>query len=80
MRLYFLSTKGGSFFNLWGVQFDPERGAPVGSPFQLSHFDSPGFIVSPRLYFTELGISDRRVVLTMQTATGNIWMLDNVDR
>jgi len=79
-RLYFLSSQGGSFLNVWGVQFDPERGVPIGSPFQVSHFDSPGFIISPRLSFTEMDVSRNRIVTTMRAAAGNIWMLDNVDR
>jgi eukaryotic-like serine/threonine-protein kinase len=79
-RLYFLSSKGGSFLNLWSVEFDPDRGVPVGQPVQLSHFDSPGFIISPRLTTAELGVSSDRVLLTMRAATGAVWMLDNVDR
>ena len=78
--LFFLSSQGGSFLNLWGVAFDPDRGVPVGKSLQLSHFNSPGFIVSPRLKDSELGVSDNRVLMTMRAATGNIWMLDNVDR
>ncbi len=79
-RLYFLSSKGGSFLNLWGVAFDPDRGVPVGQPYQLSDFDSPSFMVSPRLTTGELGVSSTRVLLTMRSATGAVWMLDNVDR
>ena len=68
--LYFLSRKGSSFYNLWATRFDPVRGAPVGAPFQVSHFDSS------REARTEIGISDHRAVLTMRTVTGSIWMLD----
>ena len=29
---------------------------------------------------TEMGISARRVLLTMESVSGNIWMLENVDK
>ena len=79
-RLYFLSSKGGRFLNLWAVQFDPDRGVPIGEPFRISHWDSPGLIISPNIAYMELGVSATRIVATMRTASGNIWMLDHVDR
>ena len=78
--LYFISNRGSSFFNLWGIRFDPERGTPVGQPFVITKFDSPGFILSPNVTGTAIGISQRRAVLTMTTVTGGIWMLGGVDR
>ena len=78
--LYFISNQGSSFFNLWGVRFDPDRGRPVGSPFVITTFDSPGLVISPDIASTEIGISAHRAVLTMATVTGSIWMLENVDR
>ena len=78
--LYFLSRSPGAFFNLWGIRFDPEGGQPVGAPFTITRFDSPGQMISPDVGETETGISARHAMLTMATVTGNIWMLDNVDR
>ena len=78
--LYFISNRGSSFFNLWGIRFDPERGTRVGEPFVITKFDSPRFILSPNVTGTEIGISQRRAVLTMTTVTGGIWMLGGVDR
>jgi eukaryotic-like serine/threonine-protein kinase len=78
--IYFLSKHNSSFFNLWGIRFDTGRGKPVGKPFKLTHFDSPGTVMSPDIANTDLGISARRALLTLETMTGNIWMLDHVDR
>jgi Tol biopolymer transport system component len=76
--VYFLSNRGSSFYNLWGIRFDPVRGKPVGEPFVVTTFDSPGFILSPDVVGTEIGIAQNRAVLTMTTVTGSIWMLENV--
>ena len=80
--LYFVSNKGSSFVNLWGIRFDPDRGRPIGAPFVITKFDSPRLVIAPDAAGNvgELGMSPRRVVLTMATVTGNIWMLENVDR
>jgi len=78
--LYFVSTHPTSFFNLWGVRFDPEAGQTVGEPFVLSHFDSPGRMISPHTDVTELGIASRRAVIAIRTVTGSAWMLDNTDK
>jgi Tol biopolymer transport system component len=77
--LYFLTRKSG-FYNLGGIRFDAERGIPLGPPFELTHFNSPRLSVSPLLNRSELGVSLRRAALTMISATGNIWMLDSVDK
>jgi Tol biopolymer transport system component len=79
-RLYFISRRPSSYFNLWGVRFDPERGRPVGEPFALSGFDSPSMFISPDLAFAEMGISSLHAVLTIKNVSGSIWMLDNVDK
>lgn len=78
--LYFISNEGSSFFNVWGIRFDPNRGRPVGEPFVITKFDSPGLMISTDVAASELGLSAQRVVLPMATVTGNIWMLENVDR
>jgi Tol biopolymer transport system component len=79
--LYFISKRNSSFFNLRGARFDPVRGVPVGDPFMITRFDSPGLVISPDVRGgAEIGIAQRRAVLTMATVTGNIWMLDNVDK
>ena len=40
--LYFISNQGSPYFNLWAIRFDPDRGIPMGDPFQLTRFDTSG--------------------------------------
>ena len=78
--LYFMSRRPTSYFNLWAVRFDPERGIPVNQPYPLSRFDSQSLVILPDVYSMEIDVSSRHAVLPMQTVRGSIWMLDNVDR
>jgi hypothetical protein len=78
--LYFLSRRPTSYFNLWAIRFDPERGTPVDQPFALTRFDSQTLVISPDMTHSDMDVSSRHVVLTMKTVTGSIWMLDNVDK
>jgi Tol biopolymer transport system component len=78
--LYFISRWPQSYFNLWAVRFDPERGTLVGEPLALSDFRSPRFVISPHVDRTEMSLSSRHAILTMESVSGNIWMLDNVDK
>jgi hypothetical protein len=78
--LYFISRRPAGYFNLWALRFDPDRGAPVGQPYAVSAFDSPGLYISPYLERAELDVASKHVVLTMRTVTGSVWMLDDVDR
>jgi eukaryotic-like serine/threonine-protein kinase len=78
--LYFISRLPTSFFNLWGIRFDPDKGTPIGEASLLTRYDSPSLMITPQLDRTEIGVAADRVVLSLQTVTGNVWMLDNVDR
>ena len=75
----FISARPGPYFNLWGVGFDPAIGQTEGQPFVLTDFDTPSLMISPHIEKTEIGVSARRVALTMLSVNGNIWMLTNVD-
>jgi len=77
--LYFISNAGSPFFNLWAVRFDPEGGALLGAPHPLT-LDSPALVPSNNMQISQVGISARRAMLTMVSARGNIWMMENVDR
>jgi hypothetical protein len=77
--LYFILQRG-SFFNLWALHFDGVQGKAIGAPFQITRFDSLRRQLSPLNGEAEIGVSPKRLILTMMEQTGNIWMLDNVDR
>jgi hypothetical protein len=78
--LYFISRRPAAYFNVWAQRFDPDRGVPVGQPFALTSFDSPGLYISPYLERAEMDVSARHLMLTMRSVTGSIWMLEGVDR
>ena len=63
-----------------GEALNPARGVVVGEPVQLTHFDSPSFNISPAMSSTEMDVGGGRVFMTMESRSGSIWMLDNVDR
>jgi Tol biopolymer transport system component len=77
--LYFLANRDG-YYNLAGVRFDPERGLAVGEPFDVTHFATPSLMIMPFMARAEIAISAHRAVLPMQSSSGSIWMLDNVDK
>ncbi len=75
--VYFVSNRTG-FFNVWGRRFDPARGTPVGEPFQVTRFASPALqMVSQSL---GLAVARDRLVLAVTSLSGELWILDNVDR
>ena len=77
--LYFTTRKDG-FWNLWAVRFDAVQGKPAGAPFQVTHFGNPERELSPLIQSSEVGISAKRLVLTMMERTGSIWTVDTADR
>jgi len=80
-KLLYVWRRNGSLFHVWALPFDETRGIPSGSPFQVTHFDSPSHrIWGDDLASAEPSVSRNRMTLPMVDATGNIWMLDNVDR
>ena len=47
----------------------------------VTHLDDPGLMIWPDVARgSEIDISARHALLTMATVTGNIWMLENVDK
>jgi hypothetical protein len=77
--IYFVSRPGG-FFNVWGIHFDPTGGKTVGQPFQLSKFESARLMVPKFIPPVGLSLTQDKLVLTMAEESGNIWVLDSVDR
>jgi len=77
--IYFVSSRGG-FMNVWGRRFDPTLGKPVGEPFQVTRFESPGRMPSDYIAYAELGVAANRLVLPIMEVSGSIWMLENVDQ
>jgi serine/threonine protein kinase/sugar lactone lactonase YvrE len=78
--IYFVSSRSG-FFNIWGIRFNPTSGKPEGEPFQVTAFESPGRMISPRLVqLDHISLTANRLVLPITDTSGSIWILENVDR
>ncbi len=74
--IYFLSNRGG-FPNVWGVSYDPSQGRATSAPFRVTSFESPGLTVH---YYSNISLSRDRLVLPVTEVSGDIWMLEGVDR
>jgi hypothetical protein len=59
---------------------NPDTGTPVGAAFQITHFDSPALIIDPALDRCEIALTRRHLVLSMQSASGSIWMVPDATR
>jgi Tol biopolymer transport system component len=79
-RLLYFTRLDAAFFNLWAVRFDTNRGKPVSAAFQITHFDSPAHQLCPDIQIAEPSLARNRLILPITESTGNIWMLDNIDR
>ena len=77
--IYFLSERKG-FFNLWGAHFDPVKGKLQGDPFQVTSFESPTLMIPKDIPPVDISLTNRRLALPLAQTSGNIWILDNVDR
>lgn len=74
--LYFISNRTG-FFNVWGIRFDPIAGKPVGDPFRVTLFDSPGQMILEDVRIMELAIAADHLILPVMEVSGNIWVINN---
>jgi Tol biopolymer transport system component len=77
--IYFASNRGG-LWNVWGRHFDPETGTAVGDPFRVTSFDSPRQTLATQLSRMQFAISNDRLFLPITETSGELWMLENVDR
>jgi Tol biopolymer transport system component/DNA-binding winged helix-turn-helix (wHTH) protein len=77
--IYFISNRAG-LMNVWGIRFDPARGKPAGEPFRVTRFESPSQMILPLVGALELTFSHDRLILPMTSVSGNLWVLENIDR
>ena len=77
--IYFISERGG-FLNVWGLRFDPVKGAVRGEPFPVTSFNRPSLMIPKDISLVSLSVAQDRLVVTLAETSGSIWLLDNVDR
>jgi Tol biopolymer transport system component len=76
--LYYLARDERARFNVWATRVDPQSGAPLGRPFQVTRLDQPDLVISPDVNRAEMSVSARRLILTVKKVTGSIWLLDGI--
>jgi len=77
--VYFISNRDG-FLNVWGRRFDGGTRAPIGDPFPVTTFSSPGQMIAPDLDRLEMAVAARHLYLPVTESTGQIFVLRHVDR
>ena len=77
--LYYITDRDG-FLNVWGRRFDPAAGKPVGEPFRLTAFGSEQRAIPARFGQLEMAVTSNHVLLPVQEKSGNIWLLDHIDK
>ncbi|MEO8483518.1 MAG: winged helix-turn-helix domain-containing protein [Acidobacteriota bacterium] len=77
--LYFISNREGRS-NVWAQRFDAGVGRPIDPPFRVTSFDQGRQTITPYIEQLTMSVTKSRLVLPMYEATGQIWILDRVDR
>ena len=77
--LYFVSDRQG-LLNVWGLRFDPATGKPTGEPFRVTSFASPRQTISAQLARMQIAVTSTQLFLPLTETSGELWLLDNVDR
>jgi Tol biopolymer transport system component/DNA-binding winged helix-turn-helix (wHTH) protein len=76
--IYFVSRRDG-FFNVWGIHFDPVRGAAIGRAFPVTSLDNPKVGMPQHLPSVDVSLNQDHLVLTIEEVSGNLWVLDNLN-
>ena len=74
-----MSNRDG-LFNVWGRRFDGPSGSPGGTPFRVTSFSSPRQTISPQLSRMQIAVTARHLFLPITETSGELWMLEDVDR
>ena len=77
--IYFASDRGG-LWNVWARRFDPVTGNAVGDPFRVTSFDSPRQTLATQLSRMQFAITANHLFLPLTETSGELWMLENIDK
>ena len=77
--IYFISNRDTAFFDVWGIEFDPAKGASPGKEFRVTRYDNPGRTIAGT-GGSELGVSATRIVVPLVESSGSIWVLEGIKR
>jgi hypothetical protein len=54
---------------------DSIGGKPDGTPFRVTHFDSPALMIDPNRSNCEIDVTRKYLALTMVSANGSVWSI-----
>ena len=77
--IYFASDRGG-LWNVWGRRFDAASGKAVGEPFRVTSFDSPRQTLATQLKRMQFAVTANHLFLPLTETSGELWMLENIDK
>ena len=77
--IYFASDRGG-LWNVWARRFDPIAGQGVGAPFRVTSFDSPRQTLATQLSRMQFAVTANHLFLPLTETSGELWMLENIDK
>lgn len=77
--IYFASNRGG-LWNVWGRRFDPATGKTAGDAFRVTSFESPRQTLASQLRQMQFAITANHLLLPITETSGELWMLENIDR
>jgi Tol biopolymer transport system component/DNA-binding winged helix-turn-helix (wHTH) protein len=77
--LYFVSNRDG-FFNVWGRRIDTATGTAAGDSFRVTSFNSPRETLSEQLSQMQIAVTAHRLFLPLTENSGELWVLENVNR
>ncbi len=77
--LYYISDRDG-FLNVWGRRFDPASGQPLGEPLRVTSFDGEQRAIPARFGQMEMAVTSNQLFLPLRETSGDIWILDNLDK
>jgi len=75
--IYFLSNSGG-FYNVWARRFDPGRGVPLSTSFQVTSFDSVRRVIPSRIRQVGWALRNDELVVPVADVSSHIWILDGI--
>ena len=79
--MYFTSSHGAGWMNVWRARVNSSTGAQTGVPAQVTALpDSPASVLLNRSYYPKIALGAGRLILPMNSQKSTVWMLDNVDR
>lgn len=78
--IYFVSSALSGVNDVWAVPFDLAHGTASGAPIPVTRFDGTRWNIVRNPITEEMSVGRGALVLPVHDTSGNIWMLDNVDR